>query len=79
MAQDKGGETESKEEKGTGQSESSSQQEAGLGDSYQTGAAQEQTQQVVFSPTICRCVVLELTVHLIYLIVITITLELNGH
>jgi len=34
-----GGETESKEEQGTGQSESSLQKEAGLGDSYQTGSA----------------------------------------
>lgn len=37
----KGGETESKEEQGAGQSENASQKEAGLGESYQTKAAED--------------------------------------
>lgn len=39
-----GGETESKEEQGAGQSESTDQKEAGLGESYQTGSAQDSQQ-----------------------------------
>ena len=39
-----GGETESKEEQGAGQSESSDQKEAGRGKSYQTAATQDEKQ-----------------------------------
>ncbi|XP_067947566.1 midasin-like [Watersipora subatra] len=45
MAKDRGGETESKEEQGAGQSEDASQQEVGMGDSYQAGVADDSTSQ----------------------------------